>query len=226
MQVLPGNNYHGLKLEEGGALTDINFTNAKTKLACISGFKLNETDVGLEGWTIYVDLNNNSLLDDGEPNTTTATNGSWEICNLTNGTYTVCEVPQNGWTQVYPDGYHTVILAGDDKTDLNFTNTQEEGNPGTGTPGYWKNHPEAWPVENITIGGVTYTKEEAIEILKTPENGDKTYNMFSALVAAKLNVLIGNDDSCINDTILKADKWMATYGPVGSGVTAGGRNSS
>jgi len=32
--------------------------------------------------------------------------------------------------------------------------------PGTGTPGYWKNHPEAWPVEEITIGGVTIQRKK------------------------------------------------------------------
>jgi hypothetical protein len=92
--------------------------------------------------------------------------------------------------------------------------------PGTGTPGYWKNHPEAWPVEVITIGGVDYTKGEAIENMQTPEKGDKTYTIFRALVSAKLNVLIGNDDSCIADTISEADVWMETYGPVGSGIRA------
>ena len=91
--------------------------------------------------------------------------------------------------------------------------------PGTGTPGYWKNHPEAWPVEEITIGGVIYTKEEAIDIMEMPD-GDKTYTIFRALVSAKLNVLIGNDDSCIADTISEADAWMETYGPVGSGIHA------
>ena len=30
--------------------------------------------------------------------------------------------------------------------------------------------------------------------MKEPTKGDKTYNMFEQLVAAKLNVLIGNDD--------------------------------
>lgn len=88
--------------------------------------------------------------------------------------------------------------------------------PGTGTPGYWKNHPEAWPVEEITIGGELYTKDDAIGLMKTPEKGDKTRTMFRALVSAKLNVLIGNDDSCIADTITQADAWMADYGPVGS----------
>jgi hypothetical protein len=35
-------------------------------------------------------------------------------------------------------------------------------NPGTGTPGYWKNHPDAWPVTQITVGGIVYTKVQAI----------------------------------------------------------------
>jgi hypothetical protein len=91
--------------------------------------------------------------------------------------------------------------------------------PGAGTPGYWMNHPEAWPVDEITIGGETYTRDEAIEYMKMSVQGDKTFTMFPALVAAKLNVLIGNDDSCVADTIDYADSWMATYGPVGRGVT-------
>ncbi len=91
--------------------------------------------------------------------------------------------------------------------------------PGTGTPGYWKNHPEAWPVSSITIGGVAYSKEDAIAIMSTAGKGDKTYTMFSALVAAKLNVLIGNNSGCIDTTITAADNWMAMYGPVGSGVS-------
>jgi len=45
--------------------------------------------------------------------------------------------------------------------------------------------------------------------------------MFQALVAAKLNVLIGNNDSCIKDTIEKADAWM-TENPLGSKVKAKG----
>ena len=91
---------------------------------------------------------------------------------------------------------------------------------GVGTPGFWKNHPEAWPVPTITIGGVTYTKAQAIALMQSATKTDKTYNMFEQLVAAKLNVLAGNEASCINGTIAAADLWMATYGPVGSDVKA------
>ena len=98
-----------------------------------------------------------------------------------------------------------------------FYNHQES--PGTGTPGYWKNHPAAWPVDQITVGGVTYSREDAIGFMKDPVKGDKTFNMFEALVAAMLNVLIGNDASCIQGTIDDANDWLATY-PLGSGVKA------
>ncbi len=103
---------------------------------------------------------------------------------------------------------------------LRFHFTVIPYSPGVGTPGYWKNHPEAWPVDEITIGGILYTKDEAIAIMNMEVAGDKTYNMFFHLVAAKLNVLIGNASSCIAETITAADAWMAAYGPVGSGVAA------
>jgi hypothetical protein len=83
---------------------------------------------------------------------------------------------------------------------------------GTGTPGYWFNHPDAWPVEQLVIGGVIYTKEQALALIGASVSKDKRSSMFPALAAAKLNVLSGTDSSCIADTIDLADAWMATYG--------------
>lgn len=94
-----------------------------------------------------------------------------------------------------------------------------EEQPGTGTPGYWKNHPDAWPVEEITIGDITYDKYTAIGLMQTPVKGDKTLTLFKALVSAKLNVEIGNHFDCIEDSIYAADTWMYSH-PVGSGVKA------
>lgn len=88
---------------------------------------------------------------------------------------------------------------------------------GTGTIGYWKNHPEAWPVSTVTLGGVVYTKDEAIDMLKAAVKGDKSLSMAKQLIAAKINVAAGNDDSCISATIAAADTWLTNHGGVGSG---------
>lgn len=90
--------------------------------------------------------------------------------------------------------------------------------PGTGTIGYWKNHPEAWPVDEVVIGGQTYSKSQAIQWMKKPSRGDKSIDLFKQLVAAVLNVEAGNESSCIDETIGNAQGFME-YVPVGSGLS-------
>jgi hypothetical protein len=110
-------------------------------------------------------------------------------------------------------------LPGDGRaTDFGF-HTSVVQSPGTGTPGYWKNHPEAWPVSSIVVGGQTYTKAQAIAWLGKVGK-DKSTTMFSSLVPAMLNILIGNDGSCVNGTIAAANTWMAAH-PVGSNIAGG-----
>jgi hypothetical protein len=120
-----------------------------------------------------------------------------------------------------PDGHGfsvaTSVQANGYATDFGLF-TPAASQPGTGTPGYWKNHPDAWPVSQLTVGGVTYTKAQAIEWLNKVGK-DKTTTMFSSLVPAMLNVLIGNDN-CVASAIAAANNWMAAYGPVGSQVPA------
>lgn len=124
-----------------------------------------------------------------------------------------------------PDGADTsgtalvVLGAGEDASGATFGYWPATP-PGTGTPGYWDNHAEAWPRDHLTVGGVTYTRDEAIAVLLTPERGDKTYAMARAVIAAKLNVGMGNRSGCISDTLLAADAWMVQH-PVGSMTKAG-----
>lgn len=193
----------------------------------IAGYKHDGNDDGLAWWTIVA----TEYWTGNEYTATTNDTGYWEILELLPGNYTVTEKPQGGWTQTEPEGGSYTVYVPDedglnvvDPHNLIFKNEREYTNPGTGTPGYWKNHP--WPAEEITIGGVTYSKAEAIAIMNMPD-GDKTYTMFRALVAAKLNVIIGNDASCISETIDDADDWMATYGSLVTGekVKAGGKKS-
>jgi hypothetical protein len=169
---------------------------------------------------------------------TTGANGLYGFNNLCAGTYTVCvgtpmgfqasPANEGGNDALDSDGLVNGINSCasvtvgssqvDDTIDFGFWKMPTTS-PGTGTPGYWKNHPDAWPVESIVIGGLVYTKAQAIAWMKQPD-GDKSVTMFRSLASAKLNVLIGNDSSCIASTISQADAWMAANGPVGSGVKA------
>ena len=95
----------------------------------------------------------------------------------------------------------------------------DKDQPGVRSPGYWKNHSEQWPVDSITMGGRIYTKLQAIALMRLPEKGDKTKSVFRHLVAARLNVIAGNDDSCIADAIEAADAWLMRF-PICSRVKA------
>ncbi len=187
-----------------------------------------EGEMDIEGWLIRLYTRVDGVLQVIDQGTT---DGSGTVTFLglaaEHTWYKVWEEARECWEPTVPgdirgwDGGYYVLrkLYRPDYLDISveFGNTYTCGLPGTGTPGYWKNHPEAWPVEEITIGGVTYTKDEAIGLMDMPVKGDKTYTMFQALVAAKLNVLVGNLHDCIADTISAADAWMAAN-PPGSGV--------
>jgi hypothetical protein len=89
------------------------------------------------------------------------------------------------------------------------------------TPGYWKNHPEAWPVQAITVGGRIYSKAEAIAIMNMG-GSDGSQKLFFHLVASELNLLIGHPPVafCIADAIVAADAYLAQH-PPGTGTPAG-----
>lgn len=202
----------------------------------------------LLGDTVWNDANANGIQEDEEmgiggvivnlfdengylvASTTTDGSGHYEF-EVEAGTYTVQVAPENfdmggalyGFQQTYDpddayDNQHTDQVVDTNVWIYDF-GYRPATSPGTGTPGYWKNHPEAWPVNEIAIGGITYTTAEAIDLMNAKSAKDKTLDMFRTLVSAKLNVAIGNEWSCIEDALSQADAWMATH-PVGSGVTA------
>ncbi|MBN2313515.1 MAG: choice-of-anchor D domain-containing protein [Sedimentisphaerales bacterium] len=79
---------------------------------------------GLADWTIYLDLNDNGQLDEGEPSATTDSDGYYSFINLAPGTYSVREVVPNQWEQTYPlDGVHTIQVNPEEVVkNLNFGN--------------------------------------------------------------------------------------------------------
>jgi cysteine-rich repeat protein len=78
------------------------------------------------------------------------------------------------------------------------------------TQGYWKNHPDAWPVDSLKLGAVTYTKVELIATLKTPVKGNGLIALAHQLIAAKLNVAAGAPDASVKAAIEQSDTLIAS----------------
>ncbi|NBD16586.1 MAG: S8 family serine peptidase [Cyanobacteria bacterium] len=108
-----GTGAHVVDLAPGDAVTDLNFGNFELEPGSISGSKWNDLDgdgergegePGLEGWTIYLDQNQNGELDEEDISTVTDANGDYSFTELPVDTYTVAEVLQEGWQQTFPGG--------------------------------------------------------------------------------------------------------------------------
>jgi hypothetical protein len=92
------------------------------------------------------------------------------------------------------------------------------------SPGYWKNHQEAWQGATILVGGTAYNYNTAVLIMKQPVKGDKSLTLFKATVAATLNVEVNGcepppldcppihkcwKDTNICDPLQQANAWLA-----------------
>jgi hypothetical protein len=114
----------------------------------------------------------------------------------------------------FPLGTTTVIITVQDsfgQTDqCSFTVTVKKAFTPL-SPGYWKNHPCAWPVSSLTLGNQTYTKSELLKILKMPKGGDASLILAFQLIAAKLNVLSGADPAPISGLVTQGDALLSLY---------------
>lgn len=106
----------------------------------------------------------------------------------------------------------------------------------TYTQGYWKTHgpvptgnnANEWPVTGLTLGSVSYTDFELQAIFNTPAGGNGLVSLAHQLMAAKLNVANGADDTAIAAAIASADALIGSLvvPPVGSGSLAPGVTSA
>ena len=78
--------------------------------------------------------------------------------------------------------------------------------------GYWKNHPAAWPLTQLTIGCQTYTQAQCIALLRLPSKGDASRILAHQLIGAKLNVAnYGLNWPALIPLINQADAILCTY---------------
>lgn len=107
----------------------------------------------------------------------------------------------------------------------------------TYTQGWYKNaqldkktgllkHP--WPVNSLTLGTVVYTEAQLRLILDAPVNGNGLISLAHQLIAAKLNIAGGADDTDIAADIAAADALIGALviPPVGAGYLAPATTSS
>ncbi|MEX2176183.1 MAG: M36 family metallopeptidase, partial [Pirellulaceae bacterium] len=91
--------------------------------------QVNGGDNPLEGWTIYVDANNNSRLDQGERSSISGANGKYSLTLNTIGTFTIREIVQQDWRVTKPtSGSYTISTsAGRTQTGKHFLNQEIPG---------------------------------------------------------------------------------------------------
>jgi hypothetical protein len=106
----------------------------------------------------------------------------------------------------------------------------------TYTQGYWKTHgpiptgnnSNEWPVTSLTLGTVSYTDLELQSIFDTPAVGNGLISLSHQLIATKLNVANGADDSAVAGAIASADALIGglVIPPVGAGSLPNSATSS
>jgi hypothetical protein len=126
-----GNAGYTLPSVGGQNQTNLNFANFKlfnisgTKYEDKTGDGITPDDTGLGGVIIFIDKDGSGTLTAGDPQTTTAANGTWSFSNLGSDVLgkTVYEVLPSGYVQTVGNaGYTLPSVGGQNQTNLNFAN--------------------------------------------------------------------------------------------------------
>ncbi len=157
-----------------------------------SGFKWHDLDADgiwdageppLSGWTIYVDYDDNGVLDDGEPSAVTSADGSYLIEGINTGSWKVREVLQTNWYCSFPAlGYHEETFEGGmtytnnnfgnyqyaTKTGMKFHDLDADGMKDAGEPSI-----ASWPIY-LYEGTTTPTIQVAATV--TDASGNYSFN--------------------------------------------------
>lgn len=110
---------------------------------------------------------------------------------------------------------------------VNVVGSTNDELPCIKTQGFWKNHPEAWPVTSLTLGTVTYTQAQLLAIFGQPAGGNGLISLAHQLIATKLNIAAGANPGPIAATVAAADAQIGglVVPPVGGGFLAPGTTS-
>lgn len=144
VEAAPGSADATLVVEGFGSLSGIVFADMNGNQAYNA-----PGDAGLGGWTVFLDMNGNGGLDQGEMSVTSATDGTYIFENLLPGVYTVRNIVQSGWmsttgskqanvaagapvVNVHLGNFELVGISGIVFHDLNNSGVRNDGEPGLG----------------------------------------------------------------------------------------------
>jgi hypothetical protein len=105
----------------GGSISGTVFNDANADL------KQDDGELGLVGWTVFIDTNNDGILDNGEAHTLTTASGSYTFFGLAAGTYLIRAVRPTGWSQTTPTngfGQHITLAKNKNLTGVQFGERQ------------------------------------------------------------------------------------------------------
>jgi hypothetical protein len=92
----------------------------------------------------------------------------------------------------------------------------------TYTQGFWKNHPSAWPVTLLTIGNVSYSEQQLLDLFNTAPMGDASLVLGHQLIAALLNMANGAvPTASVQQGIDDAQTWMVANQGSSAGLPYG-----
>jgi hypothetical protein len=80
--------------------------------------------------------------------------------------------------------------------------------------GYWKTHPDLWPVEFIKVGNRLLGKEYIIQTvaeMRASSDGDGVIILLHQIIPAKINIEGGVDPSPVADAVAQADSLLALF---------------
>jgi serine-aspartate repeat-containing protein C/D/E len=171
-QTSPTSSPTAITLSAGQSVTGKNFTDtaAATGSASISGYVFNDangdgkwqsTEKAISGAEVFLDTNNNGVLDSGEPTATTNSSGEYTFSGLAAGTYKVQDVVPSGEKLTTVGSYTITLSSTTASTNKNFGN-EATGVTGTGSI--------AGTVDKV-VSGSTSGFSGVVVYLDTNDNG-------------------------------------------------------
>lgn len=109
----------------GGQTSVANFTDTAPLTAVISGTVTNVDQTPISGATVFLDTNNNGVLDTGETSTATNSSGAYSFTGLAGGVYNVAEIVPAGDQAANPSTASRPVTLADAGTTsgVNFDDT-------------------------------------------------------------------------------------------------------